>query len=138
VAYRFVSPEAFDQLVHDGALLEYAEFAGNSYGTPRVPVEQHLAAGIPVLLEIDLQGARWIREQSPEAFLVFLTAPSWTELEHRLSGRGTDTPEVVAARLERARVELAAAEEFDAVVVNDEVGRAAAELVALIEAAGRR
>lgn len=135
VEYRFVGAEQFAHLVDEGALLEHAEFAGHCYGTPRAAVEQRLAADTPVLLEIDLQGARQIRAQMPEAFLVFLSAPSWDELELRLSGRGTDPPEVIAARLDRARVELAAAEEFDAVVVNDEVGRAAAELVALIEAA---
>jgi guanylate kinase len=136
VEYRFVDAARFARLVDEGALLEHAEFAGHCYGTPRAGVEQRLAAGTPVLLEIDLQGARQIRAQMPDTFLVFLTAPSWDELELRLSGRGTDAPDVIAARLARARVELAAAEEFDAVVVNDDVGRAAAELVALIEAAG--
>jgi guanylate kinase len=135
VEYRFVSREDFAGLVADGQLLEHAEFAGNCYGTPRVPVEEHLDAGTPALLEIELQGARQIREQMPDAFLVFLTAPSWDELERRLAGRGTESPDVVADRLARARIEMAAEGEFDAVVVNDDIGRAAAELVALIEAA---
>jgi guanylate kinase len=135
VEYRFVSREQFSGLVADGQLLEHAEFAGNCYGTPRTPVEEHLDAGTPALLEIELQGARQVREQMPDAFLVFLTAPSWDELERRLAGRGTEPPDVVADRLARARVEMAAESEFDAVVVNDDVGRAAAELVALIEAA---
>jgi guanylate kinase len=135
VEYRFVSREQFSGLVADGQLLEHAEFAGNCYGTPRVPVEEHLDAGTPALLEIELQGARQVREQMPDAFLVFLAAPSWNELERRLAGRGTESPEVVADRLARARVEMAAEAEFDAVVVNDDIGRAAAELVALIEAA---
>ena len=135
VEYHFVTRDEFDRMVEAGELLEHAEFAGNRYGTPRVPVEEHLANGAPALLEIELQGARQVRERLPEAFLVFLAPPSWAELERRLAGRGTEAPEVVAARLARARVEMEAEAEFDAVVVNDEVGRAAAELVALIEAA---
>ena len=135
VEYRFVSREQFAGLVADGELLEHAEFAGNCYGTPSAPVEEHLNAGTPALLEIELQGARQVREQMPDAFLVFLAAPSWDELERRLSGRGTESPDVVADRLARARIEMAAESEFDAVVVNDDVGHAAAELVALIEAA---
>jgi guanylate kinase len=135
VEYRFVSREQFSGLVAAGQLLEHAEFAGNCYGTPRAPVEEHLDAGTPALLEIELQGARQVREQWPDAFLVFLTAPSWDELERRLARRGTEPPDVVADRLARARVEMAAESEFDAVVVNDDVGRAAAELVALIAAA---
>jgi guanylate kinase len=134
VEYRFVSVEQFAQLVRDGELLEHAEFAGNFYGTPRAPVLERLAAGTPTLLEIELQGARQVRQAMPEAYLVFLAPPSWAELERRLAARGTESPDVVADRLARARVEMAAEREFDAVVVNDDVGRAAAELVALIEA----
>ena len=135
VEYRFVSAAEFDELVAAGELLEWAEFAGNRYGTPRRPVLDHLAAGTPALLEIELQGARQVRAAMPDANLVFLTPPSWAELERRLTGRGTESAEVIAARLQRARVELAAEGEFDAVVVNDDVERAAAELVRLIEAA---
>jgi guanylate kinase len=115
-------------------MLEHAEFAGNRYGTPRTPVQQRLAAGLPVLLEIELQGARQVRQSVPDAQFVFLAPPSWEELERRLTGRGTESSEVIADRLAVARVELAAAEEFDRLVVNDDVGRAAAELVRLIEA----
>ena len=135
--YRFVSRERFGELVAAGELLEHAEFAGNLYGTPRRPVLDHLAAGTPALLEIELQGARQVRAAMPEAHLVFLAPPSWAELERRLAGRGTEAPEVVAERLARARVEMAAEGEFDDVVVNDDVGHAAAELVGLIEAACR-
>jgi guanylate kinase len=124
----------FVRMVAAGELLEHAEYAGNLYGTPRRAVEEQLAAGRPALLEIELQGARQVRTSFADAFLVFLTPPSWAELERRLTGRGTEAAERVAARLARARVELAAESEFDAVVVNDEVGRAAAELVGLIEA----
>jgi guanylate kinase len=134
IEYRFVDRAAFENLVAAGELLEWAEFAGNLYGTPREPVMAHLADGVPALLEIELQGARQVRAALPQAFLVFLAPPSWPELERRLSRRGTEAAEVISARLERARVEMAAESEFDAVVVNDDVGRAADELVRLIEA----
>lgn len=137
VEYHFVDRAEFARLARDGELLEHAEFAGNWYGTPRAPVEQRLAAGVPTLLEIELQGARQVRRSLPEAYLVFLTPPSWAELERRLTGRGTESAEVIAARLAQARVELSAEDEFDEVVVNDEIGRAAAELVGLIEAVCR-
>jgi guanylate kinase len=133
VEYYFVSRAEFAGMVAAGELLEYAEFAGNLYGTPRAAVEQRLADGVPALLEIDLQGARQVRAAMPDAHLVFLLPPSWEELVRRLTDRGTETPEVVAARLAAARTELAAESEFDAVIVNDDIGRAAAELVALIE-----
>jgi guanylate kinase len=134
VQYFFITRERFDELVAGGQMLEHAEFAGNRYGTPRTPVQQRLAAGLPVLLEIELQGARQVRQSVPDAQFVFLAPPSWEELERRLTGRGTESSEVIADRLAVARVELAAAEEFDRLVVNDDVGRAAAELVRLIEA----
>ncbi len=132
VHYRFVSGEEFDGLVADGALLEWAEFAGNRYGTPRGPVQERLAAGTPVLLEIDLQGARQVRERMREAQLVFLAPPSWDELVRRLTGRGTEPPEVIERRLEAARVELAAEREFDVTLVNTSVGEVCDRLVALM------
>jgi len=119
-------------MVERGELLEYAEFAGNFYGTPRGPVLDRLAAGTPVLLEIELQGARQVRASVPEAFLVFLSPPSWDELVRRLVGRGTEAADVIARRLETARVELAAESEFDATVVNASVEEAAASLVELM------
>jgi guanylate kinase len=130
VHYYFVTPERFQRLVDDGQLLEWAEFAGHRYGTPRGPVEDRLAQAVPVLLEIELEGARQVRAAMPEALLVFLAPPSWEDLEARLTGRGTEDPAVVARRLERARVELAAAEEFDVVLVNRDVGSTVEELVA--------
>jgi guanylate kinase len=133
VEYRFVTREQFAGLVAAGDLLEYAEFAGQLYGTPRDPVMARLAAGRPTLLEIDLQGARQVRAAMPGAQLVFLAPPSWDELARRLTRRGTEPADGLITRLEQARVELAAAEEFDAVIVNDDVARAAAELVRLIE-----
>ena len=134
VEYRFVSRAEFGRMVQAGELLEHAEFAGNLYGTPLQPVLDHLEAGTPALLEIELQGARQVRAAMPGAYLVFLAPPSWDELERRLSGRGTESADVIRERLDRAKVEMAAEGEFDVVVVNDDVGRAAAELVGLIEA----
>jgi guanylate kinase len=134
VEYRFLTRPAFQELATGGQLLEHAEYAGNLYGTPRGPVEEHLRHGEPALLEIELQGARQVRAAMPEAFLVFLAPPSWPELERRLAGRGTESEQQLASRMAQAKVELAAEHEFDAVVVNDDVERAAAELVDLIEA----
>ena len=131
VHYRFVTREQFQALVAEGGLLEWAEFAGNLYGTPRQPVVDHLAAGRSVLLEIDLQGARLVRKAMPEAHLVFLTPPTWDELVRRLSGRGTEPPEVVARRLEVALDELAAEGEFDVTLVNTSVQDVVDSLIAL-------
>src|SRR5690606_15076969 len=104
------------------------------YGTPRAAVEEHLAAGTPVILEIDLQGARQVRETMPEALFVFLAPPSWEELVARLVGRGTEGEEERERRLATAREELAAESEFDVTIVNDDLDRAVGELAALIEA----
>ncbi|MBB4930864.1 guanylate kinase [Lipingzhangella halophila] len=134
VEYFFTSDAEFDRMVADGDLLEWAAFAGNRYGTPRRPVEERLRSGTPVLLEIDLQGARQVRESMPDSFHVFLTPPSWEELVHRLTGRGTEEPEVVRRRLDTARVELAAEKEFDATLINTSVRDVCAELLALIQA----
>ena len=119
-------------MVERGELLEWAEFAGNYYGTPRGPVQERLAAGVPVLLEIELQGARQVRAAMPDALLVFLAPPSREELVRRLVGRGTEAPEVIARRLETAEVELAAQSEFDVVLVNDDLEATSVRLVALM------
>lgn len=134
-SYFFVPAAEFDAMVERGELLEHATYAGNSYGTPRKPVEERLAAGVPVLLEIELQGARQVRSLDPNAFLVFLAPPSWEELERRLRGRGTEDAAVIERRLAQAKVELAAEAEFDAVIVNTSVEAAARELATLIEQA---
>ena len=119
VHYHFVSDEEFDRLVADDELLEWAVVhRAARYGTPRAPVDEALAAGRPALLEIDLQGARQVRERMPEALFVFLAPPSWEELVRRLVGRGTEDEAERERRLETAREELAAEPEFDAVVVN--------------------
>jgi guanylate kinase len=130
VHYLFVSDAEFDRLVQTGQMLEWAVVHGrHRYGTPRGPVEEALGRGIPVLLEIDLQGARQVRQVMPSARFVFLAPPSWEELTRRLVGRGTEGPEERERRLATARTELAAEGEFDVTVVNDDVTRAADELV---------
>jgi guanylate kinase len=133
VHYNFVDDAEFDRLIADGELLEWAEVHGAArYGTRRSDVEEQLATGRPVLLEIDLQGARQVRAQMPEAILVFLAPPSMDELVRRLVSRGTEDPEERTRRLRTAEIELAAESEFDRVIVNGDVGTAAAELVDLL------
>ncbi|HEX2772555.1 MAG TPA: guanylate kinase [Micromonosporaceae bacterium] len=132
VHYYFVDRAEFERMIASEQLLEWAEFAGNLYGTPRGPVEAHLREGQPVLLKIDLQGARQVRAAMPDAQFVFLAPPSVGELKRRLIGRGTDDEETIRRRLEHADEELAAESEFDVTVVNDYVERAADELVGLL------
>lgn len=132
VHYYFIDREEFERLRQAGELLEWAEFSGNLYGTPAGPVRRHLEAGTPVIVEIELQGARQVRAADPAALLVFLAPPSWEVLVGRLEGRGTENSDVIAERLATARVELAAEGEFDVTVVNDEVPRAAEEIVGLL------
>jgi len=133
VHYFFVTDDEMDKLIANGELLEWAEFAGNRYGTPRAAVIERLERGEPVLLEIDLQGARQVRETMPDAQLVFLAPPSWEELVRRLIGRGTEAPEVIERRLDAAKVELAAEPEFDVTLVNTSVEDVARELLALMD-----
>ena len=132
--YWFVDDDYFDWLIAHEGLLEWAEYAGNRYGTPAGPVRDQLATGRPALLEIELQGARQVRARDADAQLVFLAPPSWGELVSRLAGRGSEPPAVQEERLRIAQAELDAAEEFDVVVVNDDVARAADELVRLLTA----
>jgi len=135
VNYFFVDDAEFDRMIAAGELLEWATVHNAyRYGTPRAPIEAALADGRSVLLEIDLQGARSVRAAMPEAVLVFLLPPSWEELVRRLIGRGTEDPLEQQRRLETAKVELAAQDEFDVRVVNREVEQAAAEVVDLIAA----
>jgi guanylate kinase len=135
VHYWFVSDEEFDAMIDRGDLLEWATVHQVArYGTPRGPVDLALASGHPAMLEIDLQGARQVRETMPEALFVFLKPPSWEELVRRLVGRGTESEAERERRLETARAELAAESEFDVTIVNHEVHAAADELVALMVA----
>jgi len=130
--YHFVDDDEFDRLIASGALLEWARFAGNRYGTPREPLNAKLEAGVACLLEIDLAGARQVKRVAPEARLVFLAPPSWEELVRRLVGRGTETEEERTRRLDTATRELAAESEFDTTVVNRDVVHAVADLVGLL------
>lgn len=133
VHYRFLTPAEFDALIEAGGLLEWAEFSGRRYGTPAEPVQRALAAGKTVVLEIDVQGARQIRERVPDAVLVFLTPPDMETLRARLAARGTEGPQAISDRLEAARQELEEAGWFDHVVVNDEVDRAVDTIVRILE-----
>ena len=132
--YHFVSHAEFDRMIADGELLEWADIHGGTHrsGTPRRPVEERIAAGLPALVEVDLNGARALRAAVPEAFLVFLAPPSWDDLVTRLVGRGTEPPDVVERRLRTAKEEIAAQDEFDAVVVNTNVRDAARDLLTLV------
>ncbi|BAW93151.1 guanylate kinase [Actinomyces sp. Chiba101] len=133
VHYRFIDDAEFDALVERGDMLEWALVHGaHRYGTPRGPVAEALAQGRPALLEIDLAGARQVRESMPDALFVFVAPPSWEALVERLVGRGTEGAAERERRLATARTEMAAADEFDVVVVNDTVERAAAELERLL------
>lgn len=133
VHYHFLSDDAFDTLIAEGQLLEYAVVHGrHRYGTPAAPVVEKLDEGVPALLEIDLQGARQVKEKMPDARFVFLAPPSWDELVSRLTGRGTETAEEQERRLATARRELDAESEFDVTIVNDHVRTAAEELLSLM------
>ncbi|WP_308113133.1 guanylate kinase [Curtobacterium aurantiacum] len=135
VHYYFVDDAEFDRMIRDRELLEWATVHNSyRYGTPRPPIDRALDAGEKVMLEIDLQGARQVRDAMPEAVLVFLLPPTWEELVRRLIGRGTESAEEQARRLETAKVELAAQDEFDVRIVNSDVGTAAREVVDLFSA----
>ena len=130
--YRFLTREAFEAQVAAGGFLEWAEFAGNLYGTPRQPVEEHLAAGRPVLLEIELEGARQVRRTFPAGYQLMIKPPSFEELERRIRGRGTDAEAAIQRRLERARVELEAEAEFDATLINGDLEQSLIALETLL------
>jgi guanylate kinase len=132
--YHFVSPARFQQLIDNGELLEWAEIHGGLHrsGTLAQPVRAATESGLPVLIEVDLAGAGAVKKAMPEVLSVFLAPPSWEDLEARLTGRGTETPEVIKRRLDTARVELAAQGDFDVVVVNSRLESACAELVSLL------
>jgi guanylate kinase len=134
VEYHFESDAEFGRLAREGELLEHATYSGNSYGTPRAEVEPRLRDGRSVVLEIEVQGARQVRETMPEAVQVFVAPPSAEALRQRLEGRATDKPEEIERRLSAAREELDARSEFGHVVVNDDLDRANDELVGLVEA----
>lgn len=133
VAYFFKSVERFRQMIADGALIEYAKYVDNYYGTPRAYVEEQLAIGKDVLLEIEIQGARKIKEQFPEAVLLFVTTKDIQTLEKRLAGRGTESKEVIAQRLRRAAEESEGMEEYDYLVINDQLDACVTQIHSIIE-----
>lgn len=130
--YFFVDPDRFKEMVENDELLEHAEYVANSYGTPRAYVEEKLEAGLNVLLDIEVQGARQIHEKMPDAVKIFIIPPSLEELEKRLKGRGTDTERAIEARLIRARQEYQEADFYDYLIINDDADKAAKELSAII------
>lgn len=132
--YFFVDLDRFKEMVDNDELLEHAEYVANSYGTPRKYVEDKLESGMNVLLDIEVQGARQIREKKPDAVLIFIIPPSMEELQRRLVARGTDSERAIEARLIRARQEYAEADFYDYIIVNDDVDKAAKELSAVITA----
>ena len=134
--YLFLDDEGFQRMVQDDGLLEWAEVFGNRYGTPRAFVEQERAAGRDVILEIDVQGAKLVRGQVPDAVLILLEPPSLEELARRLRGRGTESEEKIALRLSEAGRELGLREMFDHVIVNDDLERASSQVAAIIDASG--
>ncbi|HWC71565.1 MAG TPA: guanylate kinase [Actinomycetota bacterium] len=137
--YYFVADEGFDRMVRDGEMLEWAEvFHGHRYGTPAGPVEMHRVAGRDVVLEIDVEGARQVRERVPDAVTILLEPPSLDELERRLRSRGTESETDIGERLAKAEWELAQRDRFDHVVVNDDVERASSQVAAIIEASRAR
>lgn len=132
VDYWFLSDADFDERVAAGDFVEHATYSGRRYGTLRSELDRRTAAGVPVVLEIELQGARQVRESMPEAVQIFIAPPSQDALRARLVGRGTDDPEQIEARLRTAREELAAQDEFGHVVVNDRLEDAVAALAAIV------
>ncbi len=142
VNYYFLRKEQFLEMIGQGAFLEHAEYVGNYYGTPAGPVDECLNKGMDVVLEIEVQGALIVKQKRPEAKLVFIIPPSFSDLELRLRSRGTETEETIAKRLEKAREEYQMADQYDYIVLNDKVEKAADELRAIILASrcavGRR
>lgn len=134
VNYNFVDRPEFERMIADGELLEHAEYVGNYYGTSLKVIEEKLAAGIDVLLDIEVQGAAKVRAKCPEAVLIFIIPPSFEELSRRLHGRATDDEDVIAGRLKKAKEEYNEIPNYDYLVVNDKVSSAAAEIIAILTA----
>lgn len=134
VDYYFVSPERFSEMIERNEFLEYAEYTSASYGTPAGPVDEALEAGRDMILVIEMTGARWVQVKRPDAVLIFLVPPSFEELERRLRGRGTETEEQIAARMQKARTEVAQMGGYDYIVINDELSDAVADVEAIVRA----
>ncbi len=138
VTYRFKSREEFEAMIHDGEFYEYAQYAGNYYGTPKAPVEQQLAGGRDVILDIEVQGALQIRKCCRDAVLVFLVAPSFSVLEQRLRGRGDTSEDAMQKRLDQAKWEYTQAAEYDYIVVSDTPERTVEDLESILRAESLR
>lgn len=138
VQYHFIDRPRFERMIEEDAFLEYADYVGDYYGTPAGPVEQALAEGRDVLLELELVGARQVKRRVPEAVMIFIAPPSLYELERRLRGRGTDSEDVIARRLLGARGEMRHVAEFDYVILNDVLEDAIGDLVAIVRASRLR
>ena len=134
VNYNFVTREAFEEMIENNELLEYAQYVGNYYGTSLKVIQDHLAAGVDVLLDIEVQGAAKVRCKCPDAVFIFIIPPSFEELSRRLRGRNTDGEEVIAGRLQKAKEEYREIPYYDFLVVNDKVSSAAAEIIAILTA----
>ncbi|HJA62997.1 MAG TPA: guanylate kinase [Candidatus Intestinimonas stercoravium] len=134
VNYNFVDRAEFERMIAAGELLEHAEYVGNYYGTSMRVIEEKLAAGVDVLLDIEVQGAAKVRARCPEAALIFIIPPSFEELERRLRGRNTDSEEVITGRLQKAREEYRQIPSYDYLVVNDSVSEAAGEIISILTA----
>jgi guanylate kinase len=132
--YHFIDAGSFRQMIEEDAFLEYAEYVGNFYGTPKKYVDEAMAEGKDAILDIEIQGAAQVCAKRPETVRIFIAPPSWTELERRLTARGTDTPEKIQQRLLRAKVELDSARDYDYLVINDTVDGAVEELCAILKA----
>lgn len=130
--YYFLSQDQFDQMVQEGRFLEWARVHGNCYGTPRDPVDRHLAAGQDVLMDLDTQGALEVKRQRPETILIFLQPPSMEDLRRRLESRGTDSTQIIQGRIERARQEIEQSPRYDYIVVNRQLDEAKEELKRII------
>ncbi len=137
VEYFFVTKETFERTIREDGLIEYADYCGNYYGTPRAYVEEQLNAGKDVILEIEIQGALKVKKRFPECLLLFVTPPSAAELKRRLTGRGTESPEVIEQRLSRAYEESEGVEAYDYIVINDVLESSVEEVHSLVEAARR-
>lgn len=132
VSYRFVSHDCFADMIKRGKLLEYVEYVGNFYGTPSEPVIEKLNAGVNVILELEVRGAMSVKEKMPDAVTVFITPPSFSELEKRLRGRNTESEEVIQGRLTTAQDEYRLMQSYDYIVINDDVQRAVTEIMSVI------
>ena len=134
--YNFISRAEFEEMIENDDLLEYNIYAGNYYGTPKAPVVKAVEEGRNYIIEVDVNGAKLIREKLPEAVSIFIMPPSFAELERRLSGRGTDSPEVVAHRMKISLGEIARAAEYDYIVVNDDIDTAVDDIISIISSEG--